>query len=62
MMAKDTKEEANYRMGDETASCAQCTMFRQPESCTEVAGKISPDGLCDYFEPKQPMQAGTILS
>lgn len=31
-------------------TCRTCTMFRPPQSCTSVEGKISPDGYCDYFE------------
>lgn len=53
---KATKAEANYRPGADPTICANCTMFveayRGPHGCTAVEGRISPHGLCDYFEPK----------
>lgn len=48
-----SKEEARYRPREGKKRCAACTMFRAPSSCTLVKGRISPDGLCDYFEPKR---------
>lgn len=53
-MAKATKEEADYtRCGTEAAHCGICTMFRRPDSCTAVQGKISPEGHCKYFEKRK---------
>ena len=49
---KATKHEADYRIGTPTNHCKLCTMFRPPHGCTSVLGKISPQGLCDYFERK----------
>lgn len=49
---KVTKAEAHYRNGTEAQRCAICSMFRAPDACTAVKGKISPQALCDYFERK----------
>jgi hypothetical protein len=51
---KDSKQEANYQdspRGDEY--CEDCTMWREPNGCTAVEGKISPEGWCSYFEEKE---------
>ena len=34
--------------------CARCVMFRAPDSCTDVAGKIARQGWCKIFYPKNP--------
>lgn len=51
---KSTKAAADYQ--DEPKGrehyCAVCTMFRAPDSCTSVEGKISPHGWCRFFEAK----------
>lgn len=31
-------------------SCAACTLFRPPAACAAVAGRISPDGWCRFFD------------
>jgi len=49
---KASKEEANYRQGYAEKHCEICTMFRKPDQCTAVKGKISPTALCDYFKRK----------
>jgi hypothetical protein len=51
-MGKSTKEEANYRKGTEEEHCGDCTMFREPDSCTAVEGEIKKDDLCEYFKKK----------
>lgn len=56
-MAKATKAKARYRDGNRERHCALCTMFRSPNSCTAVAGDISPGGLCDYFKRKGKKRA-----
>lgn len=50
--AKAPKATAHYRLGSNTTRCLLCTMFRSPDSCTAVTGKISPKGLCNYFKRK----------
>jgi hypothetical protein len=30
--------------------CAACTLFRPPRSCQVVAGDISPNGWCKFFD------------
>lgn len=49
-MAKAPKAKANYRPGSPAKRCADCSMFQPPSACSAVKGKISPQGLCDYFE------------
>lgn len=58
-MTKASKAEARYRTGSAARHCSLCTMWRPPASCTKVAGDISPQGLCDYFE-KKPSVAANI--
>jgi hypothetical protein len=31
-------------------SCAACALFRPPSSCVVVAGEISPNGWCKFFD------------
>jgi hypothetical protein len=33
-------------------SCANCTLFRPPSSCTIVDGTISPTGWCRFYAKK----------
>jgi hypothetical protein len=30
--------------------CAACSLFRPPRSCEVVAGDISPNGWCKFFD------------
>lgn len=53
MAEKATKQKANYRNGTAKRHCGICSMFRKPDSCTAVEGKISPAKLCDYFERRK---------
>jgi uncharacterized protein len=49
--AKVSQETAQYQFEMHGRDhCAICTMFREPDSCTTVAGTISPNGWCKYFE------------
>jgi hypothetical protein len=44
---KASKESVNYQdnpKGNE--KCSNCTMWRPPNACTSVKGKICPDGWC----------------
>lgn len=51
MADKSTKAEANYRPSTGAGRrCDNCTMWRPPESCTAVKGKIEADAVCDYFK------------
>lgn len=51
---KVSKDYASYRSSPNGPQCcAKCTMFRQPQSCTTVNGKISPAGYCKYYEKKK---------
>jgi len=51
MAHQASKDEADY-VGHavDGHTCRTCLMFRAPRECTEVEGKISADGYCDYFE------------
>lgn len=49
---KSSKAVAHYRQGTEERHCGICTMFREPHSCTAVAGSIAPNGVCDYFKER----------
>jgi len=31
-------------------SCAACALFRPPAACAVVAGAISPNGWCRFFD------------
>jgi hypothetical protein len=33
--------------------CSICLQFEPPESCKLVAGKISPNGWCQFFAAKE---------
>ena len=48
MASKEYVKYQDQPKGDER--CADCTMFRPPNRCTYVDGKISPQGWCTAFE------------
>jgi hypothetical protein len=58
-VTKETKAASDYRTGSAARHCSICTMWQPPNGCTKVAGTISPQGLCDYFE-KKPSVAENI--
>lgn len=51
---KATKSEANYRPEEsEDKECAQCSHYFAEHgigSCEEVAGRIDPEYVCDWWE------------
>lgn len=48
---KSSKSEANYiSKSKNNEKCINCTMWRDPNKCSAVAGIISPNGWCDWFE------------
>ena len=48
---KASQQEAAYRPTPEGMySCALCSQFRPPRGCEIVAGDISPQGWCKFFE------------
>ncbi len=53
-MAELSKTDANYISHTVTRGekCADCSMFREPDSCTLVKGKIAKVGHCRYWEKK----------
>ncbi len=52
---KYTKAEVDYRKGSSFTGreCKNCKMFRKPDSCTDVKGKIYQSGVCDIFSRKK---------
>jgi hypothetical protein len=53
---KVSKESVNYRRSTEPGrSCGTCSMFRDPHSCTLVAGTILHIDVCDEWEPRLPV-------
>lgn len=48
--SKSTKSEANYQSKPHAGQrCVNCTMWRDPNKCSAVAGNISPEGWCDWW-------------
>jgi hypothetical protein len=48
---KASQEEALYQGGPKSSlSCAVCTLFRPPHACVIVAGDISAQGWCRFFD------------
>ena len=55
MAAKLTKASVNYRTARPLARqrCVSCVMFRQPGSCTLVAGRVRAQDTCDRWAAKR---------
>lgn len=48
---KITPKEAEYRpFPNDGKQCDGCSMWKPPNGCTMVSGKISPTGYCVHFE------------
>ena len=48
--AKGTKAEAGYQPNPKNGQkCINCTMWRDPNKCSAVAGNIDPEGWCDWY-------------
>lgn len=48
---KASKEEAGYQDSPKSnEKCINCTMWRDPNKCSAVAGDISPNGWCKWYE------------
>jgi hypothetical protein len=46
-----SQAEAEYQDQPKNGfGCAACTLFRSPRSCRVVAGDISPNGWCKFFD------------
>lgn len=46
-----SQQEAKYRKSTPNMKmCVFCSMFRFPNSCTLVEGKINPQGHCKFWE------------
>lgn len=50
-VSKSTADYQNNPKGNQR--CNQCTMWREPNQCTAVRGKIAADGWCKYYEKKK---------
>lgn len=51
---KLAKADVEYRNGSNVEYCSLCVKFTRPSRCVEVAGTVSPGGLCTKFSPAQP--------
>jgi hypothetical protein len=48
---KMSQAEAEYQDRPKNGlACAACTLFRPPRFCQVVAGDISPNGWCKFFD------------
>ena len=48
---KTSAAEAQYQNRPKNGfSCAACALFRPPAACVVVAGAISPNGWCRFFD------------
>lgn len=48
-----SKDQADYQpTPNGSRRCGKCSMFQPPMSCSTVAGKISSQGWCKYYEAK----------
>lgn len=48
---KASKAEAKYQDKPKNGNrCVNCTMWREPNKCTAVAGTIDRDGWCSWYE------------
>jgi hypothetical protein len=49
-----TKAQFKYitKPGPGGKKCAECSLFKAPNACLVVKGKISPNGYCTSFAPK----------
>lgn len=50
---KMTQKQAGYQESPKgEQQCDKCKLFEQPNACSVVEGKISPNGWCKLFQPK----------
>jgi hypothetical protein len=48
---KGSKSEADYQSTPKNGQkCINCSMWRDPNKCTAVAGNIDPNGWCKWYE------------
>jgi hypothetical protein len=49
-----TKAQFKYQLkpGPAGQECGKCALFKAPNACSVVKGKISPNGYCIAFAPK----------
>ena len=49
-----TKAQFKYQdeAGPNGQKCSACSLFKAPNGCSVVKGKISPNGYCIAFAPK----------
>ena len=53
VIAKMAQKAAGYQekpSGDQ--NCANCTLFKAPDTCTLVDGQIAPSGWCRFYAKK----------
>jgi len=51
--AADNKKQFKYidKPGPNGAKCSGCSLFKKPNRCSVVTGKISPNGWCIAYAP-----------
>lgn len=52
--AKMAQANAGYqdKPGKDGSTCSSCALFKAPDACTLVDGKISPNGWCRFYAKK----------
>ncbi len=54
---RKSKENVDYREGDEDEKCGACKFFLgYPQACVLVEGRIEPEYVCDYFEGRAELK------
>lgn len=49
------KDEVNYRpAGSAKTRCGACKFYQGTGICSQVEGNISPNGVSDVFQPRDP--------
>lgn len=58
---KTAQADVNYRPAEGGgAACAACSSFQAPNECMKVAGRVSPDGMCDEFSETEDGDVGDM--
>lgn len=59
---KMSQADVNYQDRPKAGNkCINCTMWRDPNRCSAVTGKISPNGWCNIFQGGSYGKRGNIV-
>jgi hypothetical protein len=59
---KMTKNQVKYQAEPKNNQrCINCTMWRDPDACSAVSGKISAQGWCNIFQGGAPGKRGNLV-